>query len=251
MLDTLLSEKHSDGGYAYPGGDDEEREVAWQAWDETVELFRVWFEMPTDGGFEGAFTDMLSARELLALPGKASTLRWIGGDATLDVIGSLDWKDKRYMRESAKEILEVLKQAPELRGEEVKVKIALAELVCYVGFAAAEGARWGGETLAYATDNMNVRAWLTTRKARCPLARHLLRILGMLESRWNFRTLSYYIRTTTRPPIGLAARAVKWLRPSLRRRNVRGRRSTARLRAMALGSSLGPGGGLGVTLGRG
>ena len=195
VLDTLLSEKYSDGGYAFPGGDAEEREVAWQAWDETVELFRVWFETPTEGEFEGAFTDMLSARELLALPGKASTLRWIGGDATLEVIGTLDWKDKRYMRESAKEILEVLKQAPELRGEEVKVKIALAELVCYVGFAAAEGERWGGETLAYATDNMNVRAWLTTRKARCPLARHLLRILGMLESRWNFRTLSYYIRT--------------------------------------------------------
>lgn len=30
---------------------------------------------------------------------------------------------------------------------------------------------------------------------RRPLARHLLRILGMLESPWNSRTLSYYIRT--------------------------------------------------------
>ena len=195
VLDTLLSETHSDGGYAYPGGSESAKEAAWKAWDETVELFRVWFETPSEGGFEGAFTDMLSARELLALPGKAETLRWIGGDATLETIGTLDWRSKRYMREPAKEILEVLKHAPELRGEEVKIKIALAELVCYVGFAAAEGPSWGGETVAYATDNMNVRAWLTSRKSRCPLARHLLRILGMLEARWSFRTLSYYIRT--------------------------------------------------------
>ena len=195
VLDVLLSETHSDGGYARPGGGDAEKEIAWQAWDETVELFRVWFETPSDGSFEGAFTDMLSARELLALPGKAATLRWIGGDATLEVIGTLDWKSKRYMREPAKEILEVLRRAPELDGEDVKIKIALAELVCYVGFAAAEGASWGGETIAYATDNMNVRSWLTSRKARCPPARHLLRILGMLEARWSFRTLSYYIRT--------------------------------------------------------
>ena len=125
VLDTLLSETYSDGGYANPGGDERQRELAWQAWDETVELFRVWFETPSEGGFEGAFTDMLSARELLALPGKAASLRWIGGDATLEVIGTLDWKSKRYMREPAKEILEVLRRAPELDGEEVTIKILL------------------------------------------------------------------------------------------------------------------------------
>ena len=195
VIDALLSENNSDGGYAHPGGSVAEKEVAWRAWDETVELFRIWFEAPYEGSFEGAFTDMLSARELLALPGKAEALRWVGGDATLDVVGTLDWKSKRYMREPAKEILEVLRWAPELQDEEVKIKIALAELVCYVGYAAAEGQSWGGEVIAYATDNMNVRAWLTSRKAKCALARHLLRILGMLEARWCFRTLSYYIRT--------------------------------------------------------
>jgi len=42
---------------------------------------------------------------------------------------------------------------------------------------------------------MNVRMWLASRKARAPLARHLLRILGMLEARYRFRTLAFYIRT--------------------------------------------------------
>ena len=43
VLDTLLSETYSDGGYANPGGDERQRELAWRAWDETVELFRVFF----------------------------------------------------------------------------------------------------------------------------------------------------------------------------------------------------------------
>lgn len=75
------------------------------------------------------------------------------------------------------------------------MRIALAELVCIVGFAAAEGPRWGNEVVAYATDNMNVRSWLATRKSKTPMARHLLRILGMLEGRYRFRTLAFYIRT--------------------------------------------------------
>lgn len=92
-------------------------------------------------------------------------------------------------------MLEVLRTAPELCGEDVEVRIAIAELVCYVGYAAAVCEAWGGEIVAYATDNMNVRMWLASRKARAPLARHLLRILGMLEARYRFRTLAFYIRT--------------------------------------------------------
>lgn len=117
------------------------------------------------------------------------------GDATLEVIGTLDWKEKRYMREPAKMMRSVLEGAPELCGEEPEVRIAPAELVCIVGFAAAEGPRWGAEVIAYATDNINVRSWLATRKSRTPMARHLLRILGMLEGRYRFRTLAFYIRT--------------------------------------------------------
>ena len=198
VIDTMLSESLSQGGYVRPktarGTEDEETQ-AWAAWDETLELLRVSFEVPYEGNFEAAFDTVLTPRELLAVPGTEQRLRWIGGDATLEVIGTLDWKEKRFMREPARMMLSVLESAPELCGEEVEVRIALAELVCIVGFAAAEGLRWGGEVVAYATDNMNVRSWLASRKARTPMARHLLRILGMLEARYRFRTLAFYIRT--------------------------------------------------------
>ena len=198
VLDTMLSENLSRGGYVCPKtsrGTEDEIGQAWDAWDETLELLRVSFEVPYEGNFEATFDTVLTPRELLAVPGTEQRLRWVGGDATLEVIGTLDWKEKRFMREPARMMLSVLGTAPELCGEEVEVRIALAELVCIVGFAAAEGARWGGEVVAYATDNMNVRSWLATRKARTPMARHLLRILGMLEARYRFRTLAFYIRT--------------------------------------------------------
>lgn len=67
---------------------------------------------------------MPTPRELLAIPGRSERFRWIGGDATLEVIGALDWKSKAFMREPAGVMLEVLRHAPELCGEEIEVRIA-------------------------------------------------------------------------------------------------------------------------------
>lgn len=196
VLDVMLSANKADGGFIRPNVKGRAaEEAAWQAWDETVELLRIWFEVPYESSFEATFDEMLTPRELLAIPGRGERLRWVGGDATLEVIGTLDWKSKAFMREPAGVMLEVLRGAPELCGEEAEIRIAIAELVCYVGYAAAVCKDWGGEIVAYATDNMNVRAWLATRRARAPMARHLLRILGMLENRYRFRTLAFYIRT--------------------------------------------------------
>lgn len=60
---------------------------------------------------------------------------WVGGDATLEIAGALDWKAKRYMREDAKEMLQTTamgNKVPEL-SDELEMKIALAELLCFVG----------------------------------------------------------------------------------------------------------------------
>ena len=194
VIDQFLSPNACDGGYAQPNGKNMEVAAAWEALDEVLEVMRVWFEVPYEGNFKASFEGVLSTKELLAVPGMSQRLRWVGGDATLDVIGALDWKSKRYMREDAKEMIGELGGIMGIK-EDPEVKIAVAELVCYVGLAGAEGHKWGGELIAYATDNQNVRSWLTRRKANNPLARHLLRVLGMLENRYNFRTLAFYIRT--------------------------------------------------------
>lgn len=72
---------------------------------------RMWFETPYEGTFETAMENMLTTRELLGLPGQSEKLRWVGGDATLEVGGALDWKDSVYTREDAKARSPRLKRA--------------------------------------------------------------------------------------------------------------------------------------------
>ncbi len=52
-----------------------------------------------------------------------------------------------------------------------------------------------GELILYVTDNMNVQAWLKTRRPRSKLARHLLRLVGRLEALHDFAVDRFYIRT--------------------------------------------------------
>ena len=85
---------------------------AWRCWDEMLALLRLWFETPYEGTFESTMESMLTTRELLALPGMRERLRWVGGDATPEVAGALDWKAKHYMREDAKEMLKALGRVP-------------------------------------------------------------------------------------------------------------------------------------------
>ena len=82
-----------DAGQAYvsPAGDPAQVEAAWEDFDQTLEWMRVIFEMPLEGNFESSFVGLLSVREALALPGALERVHWLGGDATLDRIGFLDW----------------------------------------------------------------------------------------------------------------------------------------------------------------
>ena len=195
VIDLFLCPSKCEGGYIRPNVNDEDAAArAWRCWDEMLALLRLWFETPYEGTFESTMESMLTTRQLLALPGMRERLRWVGGDATPEVAGALDWKAKHYMREDAKEMLKALGKVPEL-AEEPEMKIAIAELLCYAGLAAAESHGWHGELVAYATDNQNVRSWLTKRQSKCAIARHIIRILGMLEVRYHFKTVAFYIRT--------------------------------------------------------
>ena len=61
--------------------------------------------------------------------------------------------------------------------------------------AAARGSEWKGEIVFYVTDNMNVRSWITKRRPKHPLARHLVRLVQRLEACHGFSTTALYIRT--------------------------------------------------------
>ena len=92
MIDRLLG-----GGlgaaWAEPKGTEAEIALAWDEWDQTLELLRVLFDAPAAWAstFEASFASCLGPRERLALPGAAARTRWTGGDATTSTIGSIDW----------------------------------------------------------------------------------------------------------------------------------------------------------------
>ena len=72
----------------------------------------------------------------------------------------------------------------------------MVERLCLVALAAERGAEWYQRLLAYVADNSNVSLWLRRRRARNAVARHLLRILAMLEICDKFRLLDgLYLRT--------------------------------------------------------
>jgi hypothetical protein len=143
--------------------------------------------------FQAAFEKLLPIRERLALPGVSARVRITGGDATLDRIGALDWKAKKYMLEEVTDVLASMREHLQVEAEEEI--IALNELLCFLLLAVARKAEWKGELVLYVTDNQNVRSWLLKRRPRPKTARQLILLLQRLEVEYDFSCYPVYIRT--------------------------------------------------------
>ena len=128
-----------------------------------------------------------------SLPGVRDRTRLIGGDATLDRFGSLDWGAKRLALEGVHDYAKTLKDRhPEFEHAEI---ISLMELLAYVAFASVESGRWKGELIFYVTDNDNVQNWLNKRRPRNRFARKLICLVQRLEAEQGFSCSAVYIRT--------------------------------------------------------
>ena len=87
----MLKRKGENQLLVEPVGVDEQKNAAWLDWDRLLEMLRVMFEDPQRwrSTFQSTFGRLLSIPELMALP--EQRVWWIGGDATLDRIGAIDW----------------------------------------------------------------------------------------------------------------------------------------------------------------
>eukprot|EP00959_Pyramimonas_sp_CCMP1952_P245963 5140914-Pyramimonas_sp.AAC.1 len=74
------------------------------------------------------------------------------------------------MATDAKPLLEALSQAVGGESSEEDWIIAVVELLAVVALATKQGPKWEGELVFYATDNQNVKAWLTKRSPKNTLA---------------------------------------------------------------------------------
>lgn len=156
VLDTLLGHVGSGSAWATPAGDPDAAAAAWEEWDRTLELFRVMFDAPEAWSttFQAGFSQALTPRELMALPGVACRTRWTGGDATLDAIGAVDWgraggtavtDPPSYLATDAKPLLEQPSDAvvgPSSEGDWI---ISVVELLALAMLIACRGHLWAGE----------------------------------------------------------------------------------------------------------
>ena len=202
--------------YVRPKGDKAAIDAAWLEWDGTLEWLRVLFELPEGGSFQSSFEGLLTPREVLALPGMTKKLRYIGGDAagkddelTEPRIFAMDFGNRTYIMIETEKLLGPLRGLPTKTWEGEAEIIAVGELLVIVVLAAQNGPDWEEQLIFGLTDNDNVKDWIKKRKAKNAVARHLLRALALMEARWKFRLLVFYIRTYHNELADYGTRAAK------------------------------------------
>ena len=122
----------------------------------------------------------------------------------MTAIGSVDWglavqgasaEAPHYLAAEAAPLLKQLEDVLAQPNSEDGWAIAAVELLAFVALAASRGPAWKGELVYYVTDNQNVKSWLSKRRPRHQLARHLVRLVQRLECAHEFVVTSMYVRT--------------------------------------------------------
>ena len=150
--------------------------------------------------FGGDIRELLGPiMERLALPGQMEKAAvFVSSDATLDVIGAIDWTHRYACREE----MEVLKpwvlaalNEEEAKGDGQKLAIHIGEMLSFVAFACKVGPHWSGKVVIYGGDNKIVYSWIMTRKSGVRAGRLLIRVLNLVEMRFRCRVLGGWWRT--------------------------------------------------------
>ena len=189
----LLQQHPGEHVFVQPRGSTEEVQEAWEELWDTLDWVRLQMEKPWGSSFRVAFGKLLPIRERLALPGMAAHARFVGGDATLDRLGAVDWKSKRYHVAPCRKYLGALEEI--VHAQDHSEIIALLELLTFVVLAASQKEAWEGQMILYVTDNTNVQSWLKSRRARNRYVRALLLLLQRAEAEHSFTVDGVYVRT--------------------------------------------------------
>ena len=151
----------------------------------------VWAEV-----FGAGLRDMLPPLEKVGLPGEWEKVVFVSSDATTTMVAAIDWKHGLVFREKVVDLEPWIQRAlqdEDQDGEELVVH--LAEMLSFVAFACAVGHKWKGAVVVYGGDNQVVKYWLQARKAGVRAGRILVRIVNMVEIRYECVILAGWWRT--------------------------------------------------------
>ena len=174
--------------------EEKRREEAWEDLWEVFEALRWLCSRSETWGtkFGGRLYDLLSARERLGCPGQWEETVVVTSDATPTMIGAVDWTNGLTTRAPVQSLGPWIGLLGEEEGD---MKIHIAEFLSLVVFACEVAPKWQGKMILYGGDNQLVRSWVNTRRSKVRACRLLIRVLNMLEMRYNVVVVCGWLRT--------------------------------------------------------
>ena len=176
-----------------------------QSWHDLWELFEDcrWLCARSETWpqkFGGDIRELLPPLERLSLPGTVGGgAVFVSSDATPTVIGAIDWTNKLACREEVKELGPWVAEAIKMEAcdpEQLeKLVIHLGEMLSFVAFACKVGPSWAGKIVVFGGDNMIVFHWVSSRRSSIRGGRLLIRVLNLVERRYQCRILGGWWRT--------------------------------------------------------
>jgi len=196
--DALLRGTPRGMRYVLPPGGAGDREAVFENFWDATELARVLLADAEKWSirFTNGFASALTVAERLSLPESRRHCVWLTGDATLEVVATVDWTHRRVAVAPFADYLEALREAAGGATPNDDI-IAIGEflnLVTYLAWAGAEGLL-GEAVVVYGGDNMNVQLWVSSWRARPQFARFLLLLMAALRVTYGFELISAYFRT--------------------------------------------------------
>ena len=183
----MLREKR---GISTPVGDRRETAGAFTDFWESMESVRIIMASlaECENSPQGHFDLVLEPDEALSFVGNQRMVVWLGSDATMSLVGTIDFPNHIYTRFEWGAVALPLSQVAGW-GRDSRDLISLAEFAGVVCAAAAWGGKWGRCWVRYAGDNTNVVGRIRSRADGNKCARFFIRLLTRLEQAGGFNLL--------------------------------------------------------------
>ena len=205
LLGSFYSMSRSESDvWLSPTGSAEEKELAWQEYDDAKTLLAMLVEMGAEqpSYFQSRIIDSLDFYDLAHIPrGLGVHVRYIGSDSngheTGGIMSGIDYSDGTWTFARAKEYAPTLLARLGVPSSEITkdLIIFVTELLVVICLAAEHGHKWTGFIVASIIDNDNSKEAITTRRSRNRYVRYLLLVLVALEFRYKFRLVAYFVGT--------------------------------------------------------
>ena len=196
--------RSEDDVWLSPVGSAEEKELAWQEYDDVKTLLAMLVEMGAEqpSYFQSRIIDGLDFYDLAHIPkGLGVHVRYIGSDSngheTGGIMSGIDYTEGTWTFARASEYAPVLLARLGVPSSEITkdLIIFVTELLVVICLASEHGHKWTGFIVASLIDNDNSKEVITTRRSTNRYVRYLLLVLVALEFRYKFRLVAYFVGT--------------------------------------------------------